>query len=46
MVARGASAEDAISAVRKARGPRAVEAAGQEQFVRDFARHRERRKLL
>jgi protein-tyrosine phosphatase/nicotinamidase-related amidase len=40
LVARGASAEEAIATVRKARGPRAIEIAEQEQFVRDFAHRR------
>jgi protein-tyrosine phosphatase/nicotinamidase-related amidase len=37
MVARGASADQAIAIVREARGPRAIEIAEQEKFVRDFA---------
>jgi protein-tyrosine phosphatase/nicotinamidase-related amidase len=37
MVARGASADEAIATVRAARGPRAIEIAEQERFVRDFA---------
>ncbi len=40
LVARGESADDAIAAVRKARGPRAIEIEAQAAFVRDFARTR------
>ncbi len=38
LVERGLAAEDAIVAVRRARGARAVETAGQERFVGDHAR--------
>ena len=38
LVGRGASANDAIEAVRRARGPRAIETASQERFVEEYAR--------
>ena len=37
LAARGLSAEDAIAAVRRARGPRAVEIADQAKFVEQYA---------
>ena len=35
---RGASADEALASVREARGPRAVETAIQEDFVRAYAK--------
>ena len=40
LVEAGLAAADAVAAVRRARGARAVETAGQEQFVIDHARLR------
>jgi protein-tyrosine phosphatase len=37
LVGQGASAEEAIAAVRAARGPRAIESREQERFVKKFA---------
>jgi protein-tyrosine phosphatase/nicotinamidase-related amidase len=41
LVTRGASAEEAIAAVRQARGPRAVEIEEQARFVREVAARRD-----
>lgn len=40
LVARGLRADDAVAAVRRARGPRAIEIADQARFVADYASSR------